>query len=391
MQGDGDLEKTKAVIAELERFQKEKKIEPVSELPEFKKLQSISSKQLSDLELDKANRIITLSTQYETALEQLQKELTRTGKIDEATAIQDERNNVKNSDYLKAANRVMASATVKEDAQEVSMNSKKAAVPAALSKTMELSLSKDVKMKLALVPAGKFLMGSPAAEEGRAVNEMPQHEVTISRPFYMGIYEVRQEEYEAIVGNNPSTIRGRNFPVEHVTWDDAAVFCKQASAKTGKNVRLPTEAEWEYACRAGTKTRFSFGDDESAVNKYANYRDKSFTPDGLHPKSDGKSDGRDKTALVGSYKPNAWGLYDMHGNVAEWCQDWYWETYYEKSPAVDPKVPGVTGVKFQRGGSSMDEPARIRSAKRTLHPPIQPLFFKQYPYIFGFRVVVDTE
>lgn len=393
VQGEGDLEKTKAVMAEIEKFQKDKNVPSVpseSALPEIKKLQTASAKQMADFEMDKARKVITLVTQYDAALDRLQKDFTKAGKIDEATAVQEERNKVKSSDYFVAAGRIIASVQPRENLAAGPVDLKKDVPTVALSKALTLDLGKNTKMKQVLIPAGKFMMGASSSEDGRQMSEVPQHEVTISKPFYMGVYEVRQEEYEAVMGSNPSKYKGRNFPVEYVTWDDAVEFCKKLSAKTKKSVRLPTEAEWEYACRAGTTTRFSFGDKDEDVRKYANYKDKSFTPDFFNPRSDAPSDGHDRDAPVGSYKSNSWGLYDMHGNVAEWCSDWLDANYYSRSSAVDPQGPTSGFAKVQRGGALLDDPKNIRSARRHGNNPTKPAFMDAMPYSFGFRVVVDV-
>jgi formylglycine-generating enzyme required for sulfatase activity len=200
-------------------------------------------------------------------------------------------------------------------------------------KTINLDLGGGVTLPLTLVPAGKFVMGSPDSEKGRDKNEGPQHEVTISRPFYMSVTEVTQAQYEAVMGKNPSRFKGPTNPVDSVSWDDAVLFCVKLSEKTGKAFRLPTEAEWEYACRAGSTTRFSFGDSDSVFGDYAWF---------------GSNSGG-KTNPVGRKKPNAWGLYDMHGNVYEWCADWYGS--YSSGASTDPQGAGSGGNRVVRGGA----------------------------------------
>jgi formylglycine-generating enzyme required for sulfatase activity len=153
----------------------------------------------------------------------------------------------------------------------------------------------SISMKLVWIAPGEFKMGSNDGEDF----EKPLHTVKITKGFYMGAFEVTQGQYQQVMGTNPSYFKGANLPVEQVSWDDAVEFCKKLSQKEGKTYRLPTEAEWEYACRAGTTTKFSFGDDESQLGEYAWY---------------GKNSGM-KTHPVGKKKPNAWGLFDMHGNV----------------------------------------------------------------------------
>src|SRR5260370_5852834 len=202
----------------------------------------------------------------------------------------------------------------------------------AVAQDKEKVIPNSIGLKLTLIPAGKFLMGSPAKEPERDPEEL-QHEVVITRPFFMGVYEVTQGEYEKLMGKpkeggkyNPSN-RGAHFgsagpdhPMEHVSWNQAVEFCKRLSAlpaekKAGRLYRLPTEAEWEYACRAGTKTVFHVGN--SLASKQANFN-------GLYPFGvEAKGRNLQKTVKVGSFPPNAWGLYDMHGNVSESCSDWY--------------------------------------------------------------------
>jgi len=244
---------------------------------------------------------------------------------------------------------------------------------AGLPKALRLTLGRGVTMKLVLIPAGKFMMGSPDNEAGRAADEGPQREVTISKPFYMGAFEVTQAQYEAIMGVNPSSFKTFDRPVENIAWTDAAEFCRKATARTRRAVRLPTAAEWEYACRAGTTTRFSFGDDENEMGAYAKYGDRLATdkPSGA------------RTALVGSFKPNGFGLYDMHGNVLEWCSDYY-ENSQTNVRAVDPTGPQSGGSRVIRGGSWYHQSDVCRSARRLGRPP------EQRNFMMGFRAAVDA-
>ena len=235
-------------------------------------------------------------------------------------------------------------------------------------KLLTLELGNGVAMRLVLIPAGKFLMGSPKTETGQNKDERegPQHEVTISKAFYMGLTEVTQEQYASVIGKNPSEFSGRTNPVEQVSWNEAVEFCRKLSQKTGKTVRLPTEAEWEYACRAGSKTRFHFGDADEDLGKYAWY----------------KANSNKKTHPVGKKKPNAWGLYDMYGNVREWCADWYADSYANAKP-IDPQGPDSGSLRVLRGGGWIRTPAYCRSADRDWFQPV-----KRRSYD-GFRVVVS--
>jgi formylglycine-generating enzyme required for sulfatase activity len=262
---------------------------------------------------------------------------------------------------------------------------------ASRAQDAEKVITNSVGMKLALIPAGKFTMGSPKMEMERDDEEL-QHEVAITKPFYMGVYEVTQGQYQNVMGKNNSVFRlSVDHPVEQVPWRDAVDFCAKLSGrldeqKAGRVYRLPTEAEWEYACRAGTKTVFHGGNTLSS--KEANIN-------GNHPYG-GAEKGTllNKTAKVGSYKPNAWGLYDMHGNVAEWCSDFYDPKYYKNSPKDDPKGPkeGVmhTGYRkdyFQvvRGGCWLDEARACRAAFRFRLQPSEP-----YRWV-GLRVVCEIK
>ena len=199
-------------------------------------------------------------------------------------------------------------------------------------------LGKDVKLEMILIPAGKFVMGSPASEKGHRVNET-QHEVTLTKPFYMGKHEVTQDQWDAVMVNNRSFYRGPKLPVTSVSWENCQEFIKKLNAKTSGGYRLPTEAEWEYSCRAGTTTAYSYGD--------------------IITKNDSNVEGL-STKVVGSYKPNAFGLYDMHGNVWEWCEDW--KVDYPKEAVIDPKGPEAGKNRVLRGGSFTGVGMHSRSA-----------------------------
>ena len=211
-----------------------------------------------------------------------------------------------------------------------------------------IELGKDVKLEMVLIPAGKFKMGSPANEKGRSNNET-QHEVTLTNPYYMGKYEVTQEQWEAVMGKNISSTKGAKLPVTDVSWEDFQEFIKKLNAKTNGGYRLPTEAEWEYACRAGTTTAYSFRD--KITPKDANYYDSEIF----------------KPVAVGSYKPNAFGLYDLNGNVWEWCEDWY--ANYPAGVVTDPKGPAKGERRVLRGGSFLDDVSDARSSLRNGIPP----------------------
>jgi len=214
------------------------------------------------------------------------------------------------------------------DAEEARRRQIEASERLRLPVETAVDLGDGVVIELVLIPAGSFKMGSPVTEAGRwGDEEGPVHRVRITRPFYMGKHEVTQEVWEKVMGANPSEFKGAKNPVECVSWDDCQDFLKKlnASGKAQGTFRLPTEAEWEYACRAGTKSRFCSGDADAGLADYAWY--------------DGNS-GR-TTHPVGTRKPNAWGLFDCHGNVWEWCADWYEEDYYRKSPRDDPTGPAA--------------------------------------------------
>ena len=251
-----------------------------------------------------------------------------------------------------------------------------------------LDLGNDVEMRLVLIPAGKFMMGSPATEAGRESREGPQHEVTISKPFYMGVFEVTQEQYEQIMGVNPSRFKGATNPVETVSWDDAVKFCQKLSARTGKKVMLPTEAQWEYACRACTTTTFHTGDALKPGQANAVFPsnpgvwDKIMAWVGKFLPQKAKTN---RTTPAGSFPPNGFGLYDMHGNVYEWCSDWHdwYDDSYANAKNQDPAGPDSGSLRVLRNGSWGDHPEDCRSARRLGGAP------DVRNYEVGFRVAVD--
>jgi len=259
---------------------------------------------------------------------------------------------------------------------------------------MTIDLGDGVTMEFVEILPGEFMMGS-VWTLGDTIDEMlppgirrywgwkrvisrdetPRHRVRITRPFWMGVTEVTQAQYEAVMGGNPSFFKGAGSPVEQVSWDDAVEFCRKltdkcANAQVGAGLkpaptfRLPTEAEWEYACRAGNRGKWCFGDDEAELGDYAWYSANSGST--THP--------------VAQKKPNAWGLYDMHGNVWEWCADWYGD--YPTDDANDPQGPSSGSYRVLRGGSWNSNPGNCRSANRN---DLVPSF--RY-YNLGFRVVV---
>jgi uncharacterized protein (TIGR02996 family) len=233
------------------------------------------------------------------------------------------------------------------------------------------SVVNSLGMELARIPAGTFLMGSPQSEPHRYDDEGPLHAVTLSKPFFLSVYPVTQAAYQEVMDRNPSTFHadaggGPNHPVDSVSWDDAVEFCRRLSARpaehaAGRRYRLPTEAEWEHACRAGTTSPFWWGFSASAhqanFNSYYPYEDLE------------KGPFAGRTTSVGAYQPNPFGLNDMHGNVWEWCADWYDKDYYAVSPATDPPGPAAGEWHVLRGGCWDHLGACARAAYRLNHPP----------------------
>ena len=229
-----------------------------------------------------------------------------------------------------------------------------------------VSLGGSVDLKLKWIAAGSFQTGSPSGELGRGSDER-QHEVTLTQGYWLGAHEVTQAQWQSVMGSNPSKFKGSRNPVEQVSWEDAMAFCKKLTEReflagrlpAGWRYTLPTEAQWEYACRAGTRSAFHYGN--RLDSRMANF-------DGNYPYG-GASTGeyRNKTVAVGSFQSNAWGLYDMHGNVWEWCSDRYGD--YPSGSVVDPTGARSGSVRVNRGGSWFSGARFCRSAIRYGNSP----------------------
>jgi uncharacterized protein (TIGR02996 family) len=215
----------------------------------------------------------------------------------------------------------------------------------------------SVGMKFAWIPPGVFLMGSPDTEPERGDNET-QHRVRLTKGVWLGLHPVTQAQWQAVLGKKPSRFKGKDLPVERVSWDDCQEFCASLTQLGGRQYALPTEAEWEYACRAGTTTPFHFGEILNSTQANCNGNDPYGTEE--------KGPYLERTTVVGSYGPNAWGLHDMHGNVFEWCQDWYAEDVSVAEEAEN-HVQGKgneDGCRVIRGGTWRDGAKRCRAAYR---------------------------
>ncbi len=238
--------------------------------------------------------------------------------------------------------------------------------------TRKILLPGDIPMEFVFIPPGEFIMGSPETEAGRQRDEGPQHQVRIDRPFYLGTYEVTQQQWIAMMAENPSIFRHQtdhlNQPVDWVSWHDCQRFIDKLNELGLGSFRFPTEAEWEYACRAGTTTRFYWGDDPEGWEMH-HYAWAYSRAEGLsHP--------------VGQKQPNAWGVYDMCGNVWEWCSDW--RGTYPDSVQINPAGPEKGTQKIYRGGSWFNPSETLRSANRHGHEPDIPFTNA------GLRVVMET-
>jgi formylglycine-generating enzyme required for sulfatase activity len=238
-----------------------------------------------------------------------------------------------------------------------------AAAPAPVPASPALTSTNSIGLILIRVEPGTFTMGRP----GGYKTEIP-FTVTLTRPYFLGMTEVTQAQWAAVMAANPSSVRGDALPVDNITWSDAAEFCRRMSEKEGRTYRLPTEAEWEYACRAGTITGYSFGDDPQLLDQFMW----------------SNRNARGVLQPVGTKKANPWGFFDMHGNVREWCGDWgSWR--YPTSPQTDPTGPAAGTERVRRGGSCDFYPGSGQSGCRDWAPP-------EFGYRgVGFRVVMQAE
>ena len=221
-------------------------------------------------------------------------------------------------------------------------------------------------IKMVRINPGTFVMGSPKSEPGRYDDEV-QHTVKITKAFYMGLTPITQAQWNAVMGNNPSKSKGDDLPVENLSWNDAVAFCQKLSAREHKKYRLPTEAEWEYACRAGTTTEYYTGNGTTALDKAGWYVGNStFIPveSMFFPNTTTTGAG---THPVAQKVPNAWGLYDMHGNVCQWCSDF---AYDYTGDAENPTGPATGNFRVLRGGSWDSGPQFSRSAYRNYAAPV---------------------
>ncbi len=227
--------------------------------------------------------------------------------------------------------------------------------------SLEPVITNSIGMTLNLIPAGEFKMGSLDKDSAARDDERPQHRVSISTSFYFQNTEVTQGQWTSVMGTRPWIWRnfvqeGSNYAADYVSWSDAVEFCRKLSSQERVEYRLPTEAEWEYACRGGSTTEYSFGDSAAALGTYAWFDENTWDVNEKHAHE------------VGKKHANALGLYDMHGNVWEWCSDRYGEEYYRTSPTVDPQGASV-GSRVYRGGGWISSSRGARSAFRLSKPP----------------------
>jgi formylglycine-generating enzyme required for sulfatase activity len=341
----GDPDAVLQALTEKKRFDNERTVPGEPNVKQPKLMQDVQAsylKAVGKVEAEKASAIDDLTPNYIAALDRLMKTLTAQEKLDLALNVKEEKQRVEF---------IFTNIEAKTPKLQGSPSPAKPSAPSPslareAGEELALDLGNRVKIEFVWIPPGSFKMGSPDGERGLRDCEGPAHDVTLTKGLWMGKYEVTQEQYQQMTGRSPSKFKDDENPVEQVSWRDATRFCEVLTTKLGrtlplrwrgklKTVRLPTEAEWEYACRAGTTTRFHTGDSETDLSNAG--WDK------------GNSGGR--THPVGGKKPNAWGLYDMHGNVWEWCLDWFGADYYRHSPVTDPQGAASGSRRVKRGGS----------------------------------------
>ncbi len=426
----GDLARAKAAMAEIDRFQKAKSLPAeldTNEIPEIKALQSAYVTQYNRLEIDMTAQQGMLTTKYEQALERFEKDLTKAEKFDTATEVHGERekSQVAIKGYAETLATLKGTAatngTVVKISPQPAITANKLGAKKGLYMLVDLSRGtkakeypitylaevpkggwgdeyKTDKLVLKKIEPGKFVMGSPEGELGREGDET-QHEVTLTEAFYIGVFEVTQRQWERVMGNWPSHFSNakcrESRPIEWLSYNDirgkvvgagwpatnsvdAVSFMGRLQARTGQAFDFPTEAQWEYACRAGTTTALNSGKNltsaESCPNLAEVGRYKDNSGDGAQ-----NGDTRVGTAKVGSYLPNAWGLYDMHGNVWEWCLDWNGSYSGAES---DPKGAAVGSHRVLRGGGWAIAANGCVSANRNGNAP------SDRGISFGFRVIL---
>lgn len=308
---------------------------------------------LTKLDAEKAARIYKLQSAYVAKLDELLKQLMRAEKTTDAQAVNDEKQKISTlmASYhppAPAATHAVVPAPPVMPAQPPHLGNSTA------GKELVIDLGDHVTIAFALIQPGTFTMGNSPSTEPFA------HRVTLTKPYYIGKYEVTQQQWERVMGTNPSTFRGPNNPVDNVSWEEARLFTEKLSAlKPGQRFALPTEAQWEYACRAGRTS-----EDESRL------LDSAWL----------KANSGDTTHPVGRKKPNAWGLYDMQGNVSEWCQDWKASHADEET---DPAGPRHGTCRIRRGGSWNNGPDGCRSYARNNRGPTT-----EGDFTLGLRVVM---
>jgi formylglycine-generating enzyme required for sulfatase activity len=423
----GDLAKTMSAIAESERFQKAKSLPAApdeSAPPEIKALQSAYVKQYDRLEQEMTAELGTLTTKYDQALDRLQKELVKAEKLPEALEVQQERAKAQTAlkgfkdQFTALTGTTATNVTVTAAAL---LPSVKPAAKSGLYLVVDLSAGtkadkypvtyladvpkggwgdeyKTDKLVLRKIEPGTFVMGSPEGELGHKGDET-QHEVTVTKAFYIGVFEVTRKQWERVMGDWPSNFNNpksrETRPVEKVSYNDlrgageganwpatnsvdAASFMGRLRARTGQAIDLPTEAQWEYACRAGTATALNSGKNLTAEKNCPNLSEVGRY---LANSGDGVSNGDTRVGMakVGSYRPNEWGLYDLHGNVWEWCLDWRGKYVGTES---DPKGAAEGSFRVIRGGSWRDTAVDCTAAHRNSYR------LSESGYNIGFRVVI---